>query len=125
LCFVHRQSCRCLCAFAVQVTRLILFFILYVSFFSLLFYLASLFWNKEATSRNALLFRDFLINIKLSAWHPPPYLWDPPSCTGLIVANHRSYFDPIIMLNHTADLSVGEKGSRIMAAHRIPAKFQE
>jgi 1-acyl-sn-glycerol-3-phosphate acyltransferase len=69
-------------------------FILYVSFFSILFYLASLFWNK-ATSRNALIFRDFIIRIlnfllgiRLNIWQTV--------VQGLIVANHRSYFDPIL-----------------------------
>jgi 1-acyl-sn-glycerol-3-phosphate acyltransferase len=41
---------------------------------------------------------------------------------GLIVANHRSYFDPIIMLNHRQTFPVG-KGSRIMAAHRYLCKI--
>jgi 1-acyl-sn-glycerol-3-phosphate acyltransferase len=73
-------------------------FILYV-FFSILFYLASLFWNKE-TTRNALIFRDFIIRILNFLLGIRLNIYNAPVVQGLIVANHRSYFDPIIMLNH-------------------------
>jgi 1-acyl-sn-glycerol-3-phosphate acyltransferase len=87
-------------------------------FLSILFYLASLFWNKE-TTRNALIFRDFIIRILNFLLGIRLHIYGNPVVQGLIVANHRSYFDPIIMLNHR-HLSRREKGSRIMAAHRIP-----
>lgn len=96
-------------SFLLGLTRLILF-ILYVSFFSILFYLASFLWSKETTSRNALLFREFLIRIlnvllgiRLQVYGEPPLV------QGLIVANHRSYFDPIIMLIHRNTFPVGKK----------------
>jgi 1-acyl-sn-glycerol-3-phosphate acyltransferase len=96
-------------SFLLGLTRLILF-ILYVSFFSLLFYLASLFWSKEANSRNALLFRDFLIRVVNSLLGIRLHIYgDPPTVQGLIVANHRSYFDPIVMLNHRQTFPVGKK----------------
>jgi 1-acyl-sn-glycerol-3-phosphate acyltransferase len=37
---------------------------------------------------------------QLIARHTAANLWKPSVVQGLIVANHRSYFDPIIMLNH-------------------------
>ncbi|PKH66492.1 hypothetical protein CXF59_11130 [Flavobacterium sp. ALD4] len=96
-------------SFLLGLTRLILF-IIYISFFSLLFYLASLFWSKEATSRNALLFRDFLISLLNSLLGIRLHIYgDPPTVRGLIVANHRSYFDPIVMLNHRQTFPVGKK----------------
>jgi 1-acyl-sn-glycerol-3-phosphate acyltransferase len=68
-------------------------FILYV-FFSILFYLASLFWNKETTSRNALIFRDFIIRILNFLLGIRLHIYgNAPVVQGLIVANHRSYFD--------------------------------
>jgi 1-acyl-sn-glycerol-3-phosphate acyltransferase len=86
-------------------------FILYVSFFSILFYLASLFWNKETTSRNALIFRDFIIRILTSCLASAYIYGNAPVVQGLIVANHRSYFDPIIMLNHRQTFPVGKRKS--------------
>jgi 1-acyl-sn-glycerol-3-phosphate acyltransferase len=72
----------------------LLLFILYVSFFSILFYLASLFWNKETTSRNALIFRDFIIRILNFLLGIRLHIYgNAPVVQGLIVANHRSYFD--------------------------------
>ena len=91
------------------VTRLLLF-ILYVSFFSILFYLVSLFLNKETTSRYALIFRDFIIRILNSLLGIRLHIYgSPPAVQGLIIANHRSYFDPIIMLNHRQTFPVGKK----------------
>lgn len=96
-------------SFLLGLTRLILF-IIYISFFSLLFYLASLFWSKEATSRNALLFRDFLISLLNSLLGIRLHIYgNPPTVQGLLVANHRSYFDPIVMLNHRQTFPVGKK----------------
>jgi 1-acyl-sn-glycerol-3-phosphate acyltransferase len=34
---------------------------------------------------------------------------ETPVVQGLIVANHRSYFDPIIMLNHRQTFPVGKR----------------
>ena len=96
-------------SFLLGLTRLILF-IIYISFFSFLFYLASLFWSKEATSRNALLFRDFLISLLNSLLGIRLHIYgNLPTVQGLIVANHRSYFDPIVMLNHRQTFPVGKK----------------
>jgi 1-acyl-sn-glycerol-3-phosphate acyltransferase len=96
-------------SFLLGLTRLILF-ILYISFFSLIFYLISLFWSKERKSRNALLFRDFIISVLNSLLGIRLHVYgQPPIVQGLLVANHRSYFDPIIMLNHRQTFPVGKK----------------
>jgi 1-acyl-sn-glycerol-3-phosphate acyltransferase len=96
-------------SFLLGLTRLILF-LLYVSFFSLIFFLTSLFWSKERTSRNALLFRDFIISILIYLLGIRLCIYGEfPTVQGLIVANHRSYFDPIIMLNHRQTFPVGKK----------------
>jgi 1-acyl-sn-glycerol-3-phosphate acyltransferase len=67
-------------------------FILYVSFFSILFYLASLFWNKELLLE--IIFRDFIIRILNFLGIRLHIYGNAPVVQGLIVANHRSYFDP-------------------------------
>lgn len=96
-------------SYLLGLTRLILF-ILFISFFSLLFYLVSLFWSKETTSKNALIFRDFIISVLNSLLGIRLQIYGvPPVVQGLIVANHRSYFDPIIMLNHRQTFPVGKK----------------
>lgn len=96
-------------SFLLGLTRLILF-ILFVSLFSLLFYIASLFWKKETTSRNALSFRDFIIRFLNTLLGIQLHVYGkPPTVQGLIVANHRSYYDPIIMLHHRQTFPVGKK----------------
>jgi 1-acyl-sn-glycerol-3-phosphate acyltransferase len=110
-------------SYILGLTRLLCFYSLRFLFYS--FYLASLFWNKETTSRNALIFRDFIIRILNFLLGIRLHIYgNAPVVQGLIVANHRSYFDPIIMLNHRQTFPVG-KGSRIMAAQDTFARFQE
>jgi 1-acyl-sn-glycerol-3-phosphate acyltransferase len=90
-------------------TRLVLFFTI-ISFLSLLFYLSSLFWSEEKTARNALSFRDLIIKIINSLLGIRLQIYGkPPIEQGLIVANHRSYFDPIVMLIHRHTFPVGKK----------------
>jgi 1-acyl-sn-glycerol-3-phosphate acyltransferase len=85
----------------------------FISFFSILFYIVSLFWMKT-TSRNALIFRDFIISILIILLGIRLH-GNPPVVQGLIVANHRSYFDPI-MLNHRQTFPVGKRNG-IMATY--------
>lgn len=89
--------------------RLIIF-ILYVSFFSFTFYLVSLFWNEKTKNQNALVLRDFIlkITIKILGIKTTTY-GDLPTTPGLIVANHRSYFDPILIVSHIHAYPVGKK----------------
>jgi hypothetical protein len=65
-----------------------------------------------------LIFRDFIIRILNFLLGIRLHIYgNAPVVQGLIVANHRSthnYAEP------PADLSRRKKGSRIMAAHRIP-----
>jgi 1-acyl-sn-glycerol-3-phosphate acyltransferase len=97
-------------SYILGLTRLLLLFSTFL--FSILFYLASLFWNKETTSRNALIFRDFIIRILNFLLGIRLHIYgNAPVVQGLIVANHRSYFDPIIMLNHRQTFPVGKRKS--------------
>ena len=85
-------------------------FVAYVSFFSIIYYLLSFFWSKETSSHNALLLRDFLIRIanRLLGIRILVY-GEKPVVQGLIVANHRSYFDPIAIVNQIHAFPVGKK----------------
>ncbi len=96
-------------SFLLGILRFILF-VIYVSFFSVLYYLISLFFSKEKNSRNAILLRDFLIRtanlllgIRIIVYG------EKPTVQGLIVANHRSYFDPIAIINKVHAFPVGKK----------------
>jgi 1-acyl-sn-glycerol-3-phosphate acyltransferase len=85
-------------------------FVIYVSFFSVIYYIISLFLSKETNSRNALVLRDFLIRIanRLLGIRILVY-GEKPTVQGLIVANHRSYFDPIAIVNQVHAFPVGKK----------------
>ena len=85
-------------------------FVIYVSFFSVIYFIISLFLSKETNSRNALVLRDFLIQtanrllgIRIIVYGKKPVV------QGLIVANHRSYFDPIAIVNQVHAFPVGKK----------------
>lgn len=96
-------------SFLLGLLRLV-FFILYVSLFSLIFYFASLFWSKERTATNALLLRDFLIRITNFMLGIRTIVYgELPTVQGLIVANHRSYFDPIVIVSQIHAYPVGKK----------------
>lgn len=96
-------------SFLLGLIRLIIF-ILYVSFFSLTFYLASFFWNQETTSKRAESLRDFLIKITNRVLGIRTIVYgELPTVQGLIVANHRSYFDPIVIVSHVHAYPVGKK----------------
>ncbi len=90
-------------------TRLILF-IIFVSFFSILFYLTSFFYQEEINSKRALQLRDFLIRVSNSILGIRTTIYgEKPTTQGLIVANHRSYFDPIVIVNQLHAFPVGKK----------------
>lgn len=96
-------------SFLLGLIRLI-FFILYVSFFSFGFYLASFFWDKESTAKKAQSLRDFLIRITNRFLGIRTVVYgESPQIQGLIVANHRSYFDPIVIVSHIHAYPVGKK----------------
>ncbi len=85
-------------------------FVIYVSFFSVIYYFTSLFGNKETNSRNALILRDFLIRIANWLLGIQIVVYgEKPNVQGLIVANHRSYFDPIAIVNQVHAFPVGKK----------------
>ncbi len=85
-------------------------FVIYVSLFSVVYYIISLFLSKETNSRNALVLRDFLIRTanRLLGIRIIVY-GEKPIVQGLIVANHRSYFDPIAIVNQVHAFPVGKK----------------
>lgn len=96
-------------SFLLGLARLLIF-IIYVSFFSISFYFASLFWNKERKDANALLLRDFLIKMTNSMLGIRTTVYgELPATQGLIIANHRSYFDPIVIVSHIHAFPVGKK----------------
>ncbi|SDX94587.1 lysophospholipid acyltransferase family protein [Flavobacterium degerlachei] len=96
-------------SFLLGLARLLVF-IIYVSFFSLSFYILSLFWSKKTTKRNALLLRDFIIKITNFILGIRTTVYgELPIVQGLIVANHRSYFDPIVIVGHIHAFPVGKK----------------
>jgi 1-acyl-sn-glycerol-3-phosphate acyltransferase len=89
--------------------RLIIF-IIYVSFFSLVFYLLSFFWNKNTTKKNALFLRDLILKITNRILGIRTIVYgELPKVQGLIIANHRSYFDPILIVSHLNAFPVGKK----------------
>ncbi len=95
--------------FLISLARLLVF-IIYVSFFSLSFYILSLFWSKKTTKQNALLLRDFIIKTtNLLLGIRTTVYGELPIVQGLIVANHRSYFDPIVIVGHIHAYPVGKK----------------
>ncbi|MDI5896660.1 lysophospholipid acyltransferase family protein [Flavobacterium yafengii] len=90
-------------------TRLIIF-IVFVSFFSVLFYLMSFFCKEEINSKRALHLRDFLIRVSNYILGIRTIIYgEKPTTQGLIVANHRSYFDPIVIVNQIHAFPVGKK----------------
>lgn len=96
-------------SFLLSLSRLLIF-IIYVSFLSIIFYFASLFWNKKRTAINALLVRDLLIKMTNSLLGIRTIVnGELPTVQGLIVANHRSYFDPIVIVSQIHAYPVGKK----------------
>lgn len=96
-------------SFLLSLARLLVF-IIYVSLFSLSFYVLSLFWSKKTTKRNALILRDFIIKTtNLILGIRTIVYGELPTVQGLIVANHRSYFDPIVIVGHIHAYPVGKK----------------
>jgi 1-acyl-sn-glycerol-3-phosphate acyltransferase len=96
-------------SFLLGISRLIVF-MLYVSFLSLIFYLVSFLWSEKTTRRNALLLRDFIIKITTIILGIRTTLYgELPTAQGLIIANHRSYFDPIVIVSHIHAYPVGKK----------------
>ena len=90
-------------------TRLIAF-IVFVSFFSIIFYFMSFFRSEETNSKKGVLLRDFIIRgLNIILGIRTTIYGEKPSTQGLIVANHRSYFDPIAIINIIHAFPVGKK----------------
>jgi 1-acyl-sn-glycerol-3-phosphate acyltransferase len=70
----------------------------------------SFFWSKEINSNKALLLRDFLIRVSNIILGIRTIIYgEKPTVQGLIVANHRSYFDPLVIVNQIHAFPVGKK----------------
>ncbi|MFQ3173054.1 MAG: 1-acyl-sn-glycerol-3-phosphate acyltransferase [Flavobacterium sp.] len=96
-------------SFLLGLARLLVF-IIYISVLSITFYFASFFWNKEKTAFNALILRDFIIKLTNSILGIRTIVYgELPTTQGLIIANHRSYFDPIVIVSHIHAFPVGKK----------------
>jgi 1-acyl-sn-glycerol-3-phosphate acyltransferase len=90
-------------------TRLVAF-IVFVSFFSIIFYFASFFRSEETNSKKGVQLRDFIIRgLNIILGIRTTIYGEKPNTQGLIVANHRSYFDPIAIINIIEAFPVGKK----------------
>lgn len=70
----------------------------------------SFFWSEETNSNKALVLRDFLIRVSNVILGIRTIVYgEKPTIQGLIVANHRSYFDPIVIVNLIHAFPVGKK----------------
>lgn len=88
----------------------LLIFLIFVSLCALFFYLASFFWTKDKALQKAMLLRNFILKgLNFILGIRPIIYGNKPSSHGLIVANHRSYLDPAIILSQTHTCPVGKK----------------
>jgi 1-acyl-sn-glycerol-3-phosphate acyltransferase len=70
----------------------------------------SFFRSEENNSKRGLLLRDFLIRgLNIILGIRTIIYGEKPTIQGLIVANHRSYFDPIVIVNQIHAFPVGKK----------------
>ena len=70
----------------------------------------SFFYKEEINSKRALHLRDFLIRVSNYILGIRTIIYgEKPTKQGLIVANHRSYFDPIVIVNQIHAFPVGKK----------------
>jgi 1-acyl-sn-glycerol-3-phosphate acyltransferase len=89
--------------------RLIVF-VLFISTLSFAFYIASFFMSEKAAQKNALYLRDFILKVVNKILGIRAIITgDLPTTSGLIIANHRSYFDPILIVTHMNAFPVGKK----------------
>ena len=89
--------------------RLIVF-VLFISILSFSFYIASFFMSEKAAQKNALYLRDFILKVINKILGIRAIITgDLPTTSGLIIANHRSYFDPILIVTHMNAFPVGKK----------------
>lgn len=89
--------------------RLIVF-VLFISILSFSFYIASFFMSEKAAQKNALYLRDFILKFVNKILGIRAIITgDLPTTSGLIIANHRSYFDPILIVTHMNAFPVGKK----------------
>ncbi|PKP11145.1 MAG: hypothetical protein CVU08_12945 [Bacteroidetes bacterium HGW-Bacteroidetes-3] len=90
--------------------RLLLFIIIASIFFCLLLFISLFYQNKEEKLERGILLRRFVIRIlhpilgsKITVYGKEPVE------SGLIVSNHRSYFDPMVILKNMLASPIGKK----------------
>lgn len=66
--------------------------------------------SAKAAQKNALYLRDFILKVINKILGIRAIITgDLPTTSGLIIANHRSYFDPILIVTHMNAFPVGKK----------------
>lgn len=90
--------------------RLLLFIIIASIFFFLLLFISLFYQKKEKKLEQGILLRRFVIRIlhpilgsKITVYGKEPFQ------SGLIVSNHRSYFDPMVILKNMLASPIGKK----------------
>jgi len=99
--------------------RLFLFILVAVFFFCLLLVISIFYKSKERKLERGILLRRFAIRIlhpilgsKITVYGKEPI------DSGLIVSNHRSYFDPMVILKNNLASTRRKKRSGVLAINR-------
>lgn len=90
--------------------RLILFSLITITFFSLLLFINLFYKNKAKKIEHNIIFRreiirilHYLLGSKITVYGKEPII------SGLIISNHRSYFDPLVILRNILAYPIGKK----------------
>lgn len=90
--------------------RLILFSLITITFFSLLLFINLFYKNKAKKIKHNIIFRreiirilHYLLGSKITVYGKEPII------SGLIISNHRSYFDPLVILRNILAYPIGKK----------------
>ncbi|MBI9041660.1 1-acyl-sn-glycerol-3-phosphate acyltransferase [Lutibacter sp.] len=96
--------------FLLSFTRLLLFFLLTLSVFCLLAFTNLFYKNKSKKVERGIVFRrtnirilHYILNSKITVYGKEPLV------SGLIISNHRTYFDPIVILKNILAYPIAKK----------------
>lgn len=91
------------------IVRLLLFILIASTFFCLLLIISLFYESKEKKLERGILLRRFVIRILHSILGSKITVYGKePMVSGLIVSNHRSYFDPMVILKNILASPVGK-----------------
>ena len=92
------------------VTRLLLFALVTASIYSVLL-LTNLFYkNKDKKIKRGIVYRRFIIRILHIVLGSKIIVYgEEPKTSGLIISNHRSYFDPLVILKNILAYPIAKK----------------